>query len=115
MASQQQTGTFFLETPRLKFRRWEPDDLKLAMDLWGDPQVTRLFYKEPLTEEQVKARLTTEIALDQSLGLQYWPIFEAQTGEHVGCCGLRPWPRKAKALELGVHLKPKYWSKGYAT
>jgi len=115
MVSQQQADTFFLETPRLKFRLWTPDDLKSAMEVWGDPQVTRLFYKNPLTQEQVKARLEQEIAYAQSVGLQYWPIFEADTMEHVGCCGLRPWPRKARALELGVHLKPKYWSKGYAT
>ena len=45
-------------------------------------------------------------------GHQYWPIFELKTGNHVGCCGLRP--LKTLGNELGFHLIPAYWGKDLA-
>ena len=106
------SGPFFLQTARLGFRRWSTEDLPLALALWGDPAVTRLI-GGPLSREQVRERLAREIATQESQGMQYWPLFLLATGEHVGCCGLRPY--KPSLLELGVHLKEEYWGKGYAS
>ena len=33
--------TYFLITERAGFRAWTPDDLPLALTLWGDPAVMR--------------------------------------------------------------------------
>jgi ribosomal-protein-alanine N-acetyltransferase len=67
---------YFLSSERLAFRAWTADDLPLAQTLWGDPQVTRLFVGEPLTEPQVADRLHSEIVKEETYGVQYWPIFE---------------------------------------
>jgi RimJ/RimL family protein N-acetyltransferase len=104
---------YFLETQRLGLRHWSDADLPLAMSLWGDPLATRLI-GGPFSAEQVAERLAREIATARAHGVQYWPMFLLATGEHVGCGGLRPYPPEAKALEIGVHLKPPYWGAGYA-
>ena len=102
---------YFLTTSRLGFRRWENEDLPLAHQLWGDPQVTR-FLCGLFTPESIDSRLETEIALQREHGLQYWPIFLLANGAHVGCCGLRPY--EPHIPELGFHLSPEYWGQGLA-
>src|ERR1043165_310455 len=103
-----------LETERLELRAWREDDSPHAMKLWGDPRVTRFIdSRGRLTEEQVLERLMKEIATRVRHGVQYWAAFEKSSGECVGCGGLRP--RDARPLEFGVHLRPEFWGKGYAT
>lgn len=105
---------YFLNTPRLAFRLWAPDDLPLALALWTNFEVTR-FLGGPFSPQQVEERLGHEIALQETAGVQYWPIFLRSTGEHVGCAGLRPYKPTAAIYELGFHLLPASWNKGLAT
>jgi RimJ/RimL family protein N-acetyltransferase len=104
---------YFLQSKRLGFRLWSDADTDLAMDLWGDPEVTRLI-GGPFSREQVQERLSREIATMRSHGVQYWPIFFLGTGAHVGCCGLRPYPPAEGIHEIGIHLRKAYWGQGYA-
>ncbi len=104
---------YFLTSARLGFRWWSDEDLDLATGLWGDPDVTRLI-GGPLSAEQVRERLAREIANGRSHGVQYWPIFLLAGGEHVGCCGLRPYKPDEKIYEIGVHLRRRQWGQGYA-
>lgn len=105
---------FFLKTQRLGFSTWAQDDIGLAGALWGDPEVTRYICASGVfSREEIAARLNTEIAGGAAYQVQYWPVFELNTGRFVGCCGLRP--RKAKEYEIGFHLLPGSWGKGYAT
>jgi RimJ/RimL family protein N-acetyltransferase len=107
---------FFLTTARLGFRSWRSGDLALARALWGDPEVTRLFDARPQwTEEQVHARLEREMECERLHGVQYWPIFRLDDGEHVGVCGLHPKDAATRVLELGFHLRPAFWGAGYAS
>lgn len=46
---------FFLETPRIGFRIWTPDDLDLATQLWSDPEVTSLI-GGPFSDDQIKGK-----------------------------------------------------------
>jgi RimJ/RimL family protein N-acetyltransferase len=105
--------TYFLQSERLGFRQWCETDIDLAMGLWGDPEVTR-FIGGPLSRAQVQERLSREISTMQSRGVQYWPMFLLATGEHVGCCGLRPYKTEEKTFEIGVHLRKAFWGQGYA-
>ena len=97
-------------TERLFFRRWSAEDLPFATLLWGDPRVTALT-GGPFGADRVGALLDAQLAA----GLQYWPIFLRAGGDLAGCCGLRPYPRRAATLELGFHLRPGHWGKGLAT
>jgi len=103
---------YFLTTARLGFRHWVSDDLPLAEGLWGDPQVTR-FLGGPFPGGAA-SRLESEMALQRSRGIQYWPIFLLAGGAHVGCCGLRPYDQEHGIPELGYHLRPQFWGQGLA-
>lgn len=102
-------------TARLQFRRWHADDLPLARSLWGDPRVSALISRAPLTDAQIHDRLTAERLTDRDHGVQYWPIFLRTTDDFVGCCGLRPHDPLRNSLELGFHLRPTAWGQGLAS
>ena len=105
---------YFLSTERIGFREWVDNDLKLALELWGDVEVTR-FIGGPFSDEIIYQRLSREIANQMEYGISYWPIFLLETGEHIGCCGLKPYAAEKKILELGFHLRRNQWCRGYAT
>jgi ribosomal-protein-alanine N-acetyltransferase len=69
----------------------------------------------PFSAEAVQERLDREAATLRSHGIQYWPIFLLATGELVGCCGLRPYGSEEKTYEIGFHIRPEHWGKGYAS
>lgn len=114
--SQPDAAAWHLVTARTGFGVWTPEDLPRALMLWGDPRVTALIdARGRLTETQVRERLSREIATREAHGVQYWPVFALQTGEFLGCCGLRPYRPAERLYELGVHLRPAFWGRGLAT
>ena len=104
---------YFMHSARLGFGIWTLDDLPLALGLWGDPEVTRLT-GGPFTDWQVAERLDREIMNQALHGYQYWPIFDLQTGAHVGCCGLQPRALEERICELGYQLRADCWGRRYA-
>lgn len=107
---------YFLKTSRIFFSHWTPDDLPLAVQLWGERDVTRYICATGVFAVQdIRNRLATEIHNYEQFHIQYWPIFERATGELIGCCGVRPFREEAHAYELGFHLRKKYWGMGYAS
>ena len=107
-------GDYFLQSARLGFRCWRAADLQLAGNLWGDRAVTRYIAARGYTPREVQTRLQTEMECARTHGIQYWPIFLLATGEHVGCCGLRPRANHPESPELGVHVAARHWRQGYA-
>ena len=106
---------YFLRTPRIGFRLWKEEDLHLAIGLWGDFKVTQFFdARGKLSQAQVYERLLQEISTQKMHGIQYWPIFYLQSGRHLGCCGLRPYDKSKNVLEIGFHIRYRYWRQGYA-
>jgi [ribosomal protein S5]-alanine N-acetyltransferase len=83
------------------------------LELWGDPEVTRLT-GGPFTSRQVRGRLEREITHHEKHGVQYWPIFLADTGENIGCCGLQPHKPAEGIYELGFQLRVAFWGRGFA-
>lgn len=105
---------YFLRSARLGFRCWLENDLAHAIDLWGDPQVTRYISAGGFTRQDIEQRLKREIDGQRVHGLQYWPIFLLASGEHVGCCGLRRRESEPDVPELGFHIASRHWRRGYA-
>jgi [ribosomal protein S5]-alanine N-acetyltransferase len=102
----------FLTTKRIHFRLWTADDLPLAIRLWSHPDVTRLVADLCPSEETARKRLEIETRNLATHGIQYWPIFLRDTGEPLGCCGLRPF--QENVFEIGAHLFPQFWGQGLA-
>lgn len=96
-------------TERITFGRWQRSDVDQASRLWCDPRVMH-YLGGPYTREEVVERLEREIANDEALGVQYWPLFI--DGDFAGCCGLKPCDG---GLEIGFHLLPQFWRSGYAS
>ncbi|HYE11054.1 MAG TPA: GNAT family N-acetyltransferase [Patescibacteria group bacterium] len=106
---------YFLKTARLGFSLWSNNDLLEALELWGNPAVTKYISADGrMSEEQVQQRLMKEIETYDRHNIQYWPVYLLETNENVGCCGLRPYDSEKNILELGIHLKEKLWGKGFA-
>lgn len=108
-------GTYFLESDRLGFGHWTADQLDLATRLWGNPLVTRYITRTgQMTEPEIAARLAREVESGAKHGIQYWPLYLKADGSFLGCCGLRPYDLDQGIAEVGVHLLPEAWGKGYA-
>jgi RimJ/RimL family protein N-acetyltransferase len=106
---------YFIKTNRLGFRKWREDDLGIAMELWGDYEVTKFFdMRGKLSQKEVQERLAREIKCQKEHGVQYWPIFLLETHMHVGCCGLRPYDLARQIYEIGFHIRSNQWRRGYA-
>ncbi|HKO57865.1 MAG TPA: GNAT family N-acetyltransferase [Thermoanaerobaculia bacterium] len=97
-------------TARLFFRPWTEDDFDIAFALWGDAEVTR-YIGGPFPPEEVRRRLRRSVESEAEQGVQYWPMFLRESGEHVGVCGLRPYE---DFYALGFHLRARYWGQGLA-
>ncbi|MBI1276938.1 MAG: GNAT family N-acetyltransferase [Anaerolineaceae bacterium] len=104
---------YFLQSERLGFRHWSPEDIDLANALWGDADVTKLI-GGPFSEIQVRERLATEIKRQTDYGVQYWPLFLSTNDVFVGCCGLRPYDLTQSIYEIGFHICAVFWGQGYA-
>lgn len=102
-----------MQSSHLGFGIWRGEDADLAAAIWGDPKVTKLT-GGPFTPQQVRDRLDAEIANQRDHGLQYWPIFQLDTGQLVGCCGLRPRDGAANIFELSFQLCRDAWGQGFA-
>ena len=109
------SSKYFLKTQRIGFRLWKEEDLHLAVGLWGDVKVTQFFdARGQLSTAQVTERLLQEIDTERLHGIQYWPIFLLTGGQHIGCCGLRPYDASKNVLEIGFHIRSGQWRQGYA-
>lgn len=106
---------FFMNTARLGFSVWSEKDISDALELWGNPEVTNFIVANgKMSKEQIQQRLKKEIETYNNDNIQYWPIYFIETNQNIGCCGLRPYDSENKIFEIGVHLKEKYWGKGFA-
>lgn len=106
---------YLFTTDRLGFGVWGEEDIEDAYELWGDPDVTRYIVAGGTMDRgQVEVRLQKEIDTYTRHHIQYWPVYLLETGELAGCCGLRPYDKDKNILEMGVHLKKKYWGCGLA-
>ncbi len=105
---------YFMVSERIGFSTWKPEDIELARLLWGDPDVTKLICASGVfSGEEIENRLKLEIENEKRYQIQYWPIFDLESGELIGCCGLRP--REQDVYEIGFHLRPTFWGTGYAS
>ncbi len=105
---------YFMKSGRLGFRHWSRSLLPEAIDLWGDTKVTKLISVGGFSRAEIENRLSKEVDLGKSLGVQYWPIFLLDNDNFAGCCGFHPESGNTIVLELGYHLLPEYWGKGLA-
>jgi RimJ/RimL family protein N-acetyltransferase len=104
-----------LRTDRSRLRDWttSPADLARLADLYGRPEVTGWLGGAPrLSPAELVARWARVPALDARHGC--WAI-ERDDGVVAGTLLLKPLPNGVGEVEVGWHLHPDSWGRGYAT
>lgn len=106
------------ETERLVIRLWNEADAFDALELYNHPDVLRwLPTRKPTTTageqwENLKRVNDTYAALNDGTG--FWAIVEKESWRPIGSVIAKKLPGHEET-EIGWHLNPNYWGRGYAT
>jgi RimJ/RimL family protein N-acetyltransferase len=103
-------------TARLRLRAWttEPGDLARLADLYGRDEVTRWLGGPPTVgPEELVERWRRVHDLDRLHGC--WAIDPLSGGSPAGTVLFKPLPNGVGEVEVGWHLHPDSWGRGYAT
>lgn len=107
-----------LETERLRFRRFVPEDIDRLVELDSDPEVMRyITYGQPTPRERYEREIIPRwLAFQDTMPLLgYWAAESRTAGEVVGWFHLRPDRFDAGEQELGYRLRRREWGHGLAT
>jgi RimJ/RimL family protein N-acetyltransferase len=109
----------FLETERLRLRRFTPDDVDNLYDLDSDPEVMRYVTggattpREEVEHDYLPAFMSY---YDRFAGYGFWAAIDKATDRFLGWFHLRPQEGDpADRPELGYRLRREAWGMGYAT
>lgn len=115
-----------LDTDRLRLRPWEPDDADAVLDLYSRWEVQRFLGVAPRVLERLEEaaeRIERWHALDDDTH-GVWAITSRDGGAPVGSLLLKPIPASGTEplpplnhtddTEIGWHLHPDAWGRGYA-
>ncbi|MGZ6015845.1 MAG: GNAT family N-acetyltransferase [Phenylobacterium sp.] len=104
--------TPILETERLAFHPFTPDDYDLLADLHADPEVQR-YVGGLWTRDVIQTRLDTYVAEQARYGFSKWKAY-LRDGTFAGRCGVSFWDRIGE-FELGYTFRRSAWGQGLAT
>jgi RimJ/RimL family protein N-acetyltransferase len=103
-------------TGRLRLRAWttEERDLARLADLYSRDEVTRWLGGGPtIPPAELVERWRLVHAIDPAHGC--WAIDPLDGGPPAGTVLLKPLPNGVGEVEVGWHLHPDSWNRGYAT
>jgi RimJ/RimL family protein N-acetyltransferase len=106
-----------LRTPRLRLRRWRPEDRAPFAALNADPRVAE-FLRGPLSREHSDALAESIEAHFQRHGFGLWAVEIPGVTPFAGFIGLSVATFKAPfmpCVEIGWRLAAEHWNHGYAT
>ncbi len=114
-----------LITDRLLLRPWTEDDVDFALDLYSRWEVQRFLGAEPrIMADRAEAveRVTRFRALDDHSVHGIWLVTDRDSGRRHGTLLLKDIPASGPTLplqpsgdiEIGWHLHPDSWGRGYA-
>lgn len=113
-----------LTTPRLLLRPWSSGDVGFVYDMYSRREVQQYLGTEPrVLQDRAEALAMIERwrSLDHPVhGI--WAIERAEDGQLAGTLLLKPIPASGELplqpsgdTEIGWHLHPESWGRGYAT
>lgn len=106
-----------IETDRLSVRPWRVEEVDRFVDIYRRPEVVRWFPDAPRLEHQeALERIERNLArLDQDPRFGRWAIVERARQLPVGTVILAPLPDGDGEVEIGWHLHPDSWGRGFAS
>ncbi len=108
-------------TPRLTFRGWRESDAPVLLDMYSRREVYRFLGSVPQPVHDLdEARERIEGRNARTHGLDgIWAVVRADDDVVIGTVLLVPLPRTdgqpSDVHEIGWHLHPDAWGRGYAT
>jgi len=113
MLSPRNAMTCHLETERLIFRDWEPNDLEAFHKICSDSRVMRFVGDaQPWPIDRTRQFIARAIAMSAEHSFCQWPLILRSDSNLIGFCGFVP---AVDGAEIGWRLAPEYWGRGLAT
>jgi RimJ/RimL family protein N-acetyltransferase len=104
-----------LETPRLRLRELEADDLEPLLEVLGDAGAMR-YYPAPFGPAQVRGWIAWARDSYRTNGFGLWAVVRRSDGRFLGDCGPMLQPVEGRLIpEIGYHIVPAEQGNGYAT
>ena len=105
-----------IKTKRLELRPTNENDLDCLADLYGDPEVME-YILPPLSRTIVSEMIHWFQKEWNRLGYGHFALFEKQSGDFIGQCGLQKFEAKpdAEEVQLSFVIAKTFWGQGYAT
>lgn len=103
-----------LKSQRIQLFEWSVETLPDLKAFLQDAEVMYA-YEHAFSDKEVDNWLNWNLENYQTYGYGLWGIRDIQSGKIVGECGLtKQQVDGVDYLEIGYHLKKKYWHQGYA-
>lgn len=101
-----------LDTERISFRPWRPEDLADFHAINSDSQVMHYVGDGvPWTEQRSSEFIEASLAMAERCGYCQWPLIYKSDNCFIGFCGFV----EGQPPEIGWRISPGYWGKGLAT
>lgn len=105
-----------LETPRLRLRPMQADDVDALLAIFGDPKVMAAFQTAPFDRAQMMQWVRRNLDHQAAHGYGLFSVVLKANGLLIGDCGLELMELDGtEVAELGYDLRSDYWNQGYAT
>jgi RimJ/RimL family protein N-acetyltransferase len=107
--------THVLETERLRLRELDLADTDSLLEIFSDPEAMR-YYPSTKDREATQGWIRWCLKSYRENGFGLWAIERVTDGAFLGDCGLMLQPIDGRLVpEIGYHLVPSVWGRGYAT
>ena len=107
--------TVILETDRMRFATWVPEDWRAFQKIATDPLVVRyLGTGEPWPDERLKEFVARQCENWETYRICLWKLLPKESDTLIGICGLQHLP-EGPDVEIGWWLAPSHWGQGLAT
>ncbi len=106
------------ETERLFIRKLEASDIKTWEEFFEDNPSLKYLGLDLSLNNRKLSRVWIKRQLERYASKQYGhhALIHKETNKLIGQCGLLTQEvEDKKEIEIGYHILPKYWGKGYAT
>jgi RimJ/RimL family protein N-acetyltransferase len=105
-----------LTTERLRLRQLTHADADAVMAMGSSPEVLRYLNDPPVdTRDKAIEMIDWLNRLYQKHDAVQWGITLRGDDHLIGQCGCYGWDRANRRVDIGYHLMPSHWGKGYAT
>jgi len=103
-----------IETERLILKQFCEADAKYLLELNSDPDVTRYVGEGAFNSLDEIYAFIKNYGQYEKYKMGRLNMFDKQTGEFIGWCGLK-FLEDIDQVDLGYRLLKRHWGKGYAT